>query len=192
VKLFLFIFVLDDERRGTMNEQHMQNLGGESPTVDLQPAGFWKRFAAYIIDGLVIGIPLAIISTFIIGAILYANIDAEVLSDPNMVEAELTDEELFAVLKAYGLVLLVNFIAAILYYAGLHASKWQATIGKKLLGLKVVSMQGERISFWRSLGRFLAQSFLSPIFMIGYIIAAFTEKKQALHDLIAGTMVVKK
>ena len=87
---------------------------------------------------------------------------------------------------------LINLVSAVAYFAGLHASKWQGTIGKKILGLKVTDLKGNRISFWRAFGRYLAMSFLSGILLIGYIMAAFTEKKQGLHDLIAGTLVVKK
>ncbi|MEM5593714.1 RDD family protein [Niallia circulans] len=73
----------------------------------------------------------------------------------------------------------------------LHSSKWQATIGKKLLGLKVEDLKGNKLSFWRSLGRYIVSSLLSGILLIGFILAAFTEKKQALHDLIVGSIVVK-
>uniref|UniRef100_UPI0013C2DACA RDD family protein n=1 Tax=Klebsiella pneumoniae TaxID=573 RepID=UPI0013C2DACA len=104
--------------------------------------------------------------------------------------------DLFVLLGSYlgaiAVIILVSLIAAVAYFAGMHASKWQATVGKKLLGLKVTDLHGNRITFWRALGRYLAMSFLSGILLIGYIIAAFTEKKQSLHDLIASTIVIKK
>jgi uncharacterized RDD family membrane protein YckC len=154
--------------------------------------GFWIRFAAYLIDSIIVGIPLGILS-IIIFAVFFGVSGAfdAALYDPTYLEQDVTGEEAGAFFGAYFVTMLVNFIVAVLYFAGLHASKWQATIGKKLVGLKVTDMNGNRISFWRGLGRYLAMTFLSSIFMIGYIIAAFTEKKQALHDLIARTVVVK-
>ena len=77
------------------------------------------------------------------------------------------------------------------YTAGLTCSNFQATLGKKFLGLKVVGLDGERISFGRASGRWLASILSGFILGIGYLMVAFTEKKQGLHDMIAGTYVVK-
>jgi uncharacterized RDD family membrane protein YckC len=75
----------------------------------------------------------------------------------------------------------------------LESSKWQATVGKSVMNLRVTNLEGRRISFGHATGRFFAKivSSLIPL-AIGYIMAAFTERKQALHDLIAGTLVLKK
>ncbi|MEH7125345.1 RDD family protein [Bacillus sp. JJ1503] len=157
--------------------------------------GFWIRFAAYIIDSIIIGVPLFIV-TMIIFMIFFGGTGALDLLFGDPYATEITDEEALLLFGSYlgalGLSLLINIIGAVAYFAGLHASKWQATVGKKLLGLKVTDLKGNKISFWRALGRYLAMSFLSGILLIGYIIAAFTEKKQSLHDLIAGTTVIKK
>ncbi|MDE3838334.1 hypothetical protein C0966_02905 [Bacillus methanolicus] len=155
--------------------------------------GFWIRFAAYLIDSIILGIPLTILS-FIISVVFFGASGAfdAALTDPNYWEQDPADAGASAFIGAYLVSILVNLIVTILYFAGLHSSKWQATIGKNLLGLKVTDMDGNRISFGRALGRYLAMAFLSSILLIGYIIAAFTEKKQALHDLIARTVVVKK
>ncbi|MBY0120895.1 RDD family protein [Bacillus sp. S/N-304-OC-R1] len=157
--------------------------------------GFWIRFAAYLIDSIIIGLPLSII-TIIIFMIFFGTSGALelLLADPSA--TDISDEQAFLFLGSYlgalGLSFLINIVGAVAYFAGLHSSKWQATVGKRLLGLKVTDLKGDRISFWRALGRYLAMSFLSGILLIGYIIAAFTEKKQSLHDLIAGTIVIKK
>jgi hypothetical protein len=74
----------------------------------------------------------------------------------------------------------------------MQASKLQATFGKALLGLRVTGYQGNRISFLRSLGRELAKILSSAVLMVGYIMAAFTARKQALHDLVASTYVVRE
>ncbi|MFE8703528.1 RDD family protein [Cytobacillus sp. FJAT-54145] len=157
--------------------------------------GFWIRFAAYLIDSIIIGIPLAILS-FVVFILFFGASGAfdAYMSDPAYLET-LSEEEamayLFSYLGAMFVSATLNLIIALVYFAGFHSSRWQATIGKKLLKLKVIDTKGNRISFWRGLGRYAAQTFLSAILLIGYIIAAFTEKKQALHDLIAGTVVVK-
>ncbi|MBU8877625.1 RDD family protein [Bacillus sp. FJAT-29790] len=153
--------------------------------------GFWIRFAAYLIDSIVIGIPLSILS-IIIFMIFFGTSGAYdvIFADPEYMDPDMV--YLGSYFGAMGITTLINIGAVVAYFAGLHASKWQATVGKKLLGLKVTDLHGNRISFWRAFGRYLAMSFLSGILLIGYIIAAFTEKKQALHDLIAGTIVIKK
>ena len=68
----------------------------------------------------------------------------------------------------------------------------QATFGKRVLGLRVTNMAGERISFGHASGRFFSKIITGLVpFAIGFIMAGFTERKQALHDMIAGTLVVK-
>jgi len=79
-----------------------------------------------------------------------------------------------------------------LYYAIFESSKWQATLGKKLIKIKVTGMHGQRISFARATGRYFAKFLSSLIFFIGYLMIAFTKKKQALHDIIAETLVIRE
>ncbi|MBK7410637.1 MAG: RDD family protein [Saprospirales bacterium] len=78
-----------------------------------------------------------------------------------------------------------------LYFAVQESSWKQATIGKSVMGLKVTDQHGERLTFARATGRHLGKILSSAFLAIGYIMAGFTEKKQALHDMIAGTLVVK-
>ena len=154
-------------------------------------AGFWIRFAASLLDGIILSIPLTVIF-FVVFFLLFASSGVlNVLTDPSAMNGNISDQQMITIIVAYIIVLLVSLIVPIFYFAGMHASKWQATIGKKLLKLKVTDLQGNRISFWRGLGRYLAMVFISSIFYIGYIITAFTEKKQSLHDLIAGTVVIQ-
>jgi uncharacterized RDD family membrane protein YckC len=86
---------------------------------------------------------------------------------------------------------LVNTVIGWLYYAGLESSGRQATLGKMALGLAVTDVAGNRISFLRATGRYFAKILSALILLIGFIMVAFTEKKQGLHDMIAGTLVVK-
>ena len=71
----------------------------------------------------------------------------------------------------------------------MESSSRQATVGKMALGLKVTDLEGRRISFARASGRHFAKYISGMILLIGYIMAGFTERKQALHDMIAGTLV---
>ena len=94
-----------------------------------------------------------------------------------------------------GMIIRIVVISAVLkwlYYALLESSSWQATLGKMALGLQVTDLEGRRIGFGRATGRFFAKIISGIILYIGFIMAGFTEKKQALHDMIAGTLVVKK
>ena len=78
------------------------------------------------------------------------------------------------------------------YYAIMESSKYQSTLGKAVLGIKVTDLKGNRISFGRASGRFFAKIISSLTLGVGYIMIAFTEKKQGLHDMIAECLVVKK
>ncbi|MEY3002715.1 MAG: hypothetical protein RLZZ428_1090 [Pseudomonadota bacterium] len=133
-------------------------------------AGFWKRFAAYIIDFFVLFIPSFIIG-FTIG-MTYGNI--------------LTTDEL------EGLNNLVGIVISWLYWAVMESSPKQATLGKMALGIKVTNLNGERISFARASGRFFGKIVSSLLLLIGFIMIAITKKKQGLHDKMAGTLIVNQ
>jgi uncharacterized RDD family membrane protein YckC len=89
------------------------------------------------------------------------------------------------------LVQVVNFFAGMAYYILLESSPWQGTVGKKVLGLKVTDTDGERISIARAVGRYFGHFVSTIILFGGYLFPLFTEKRQALHDLLAGTLVVR-
>jgi uncharacterized RDD family membrane protein YckC len=140
---------------------------------DVVYAGFWKRYAAYFIDYIlltVVTLPLSMIIN-VMG----------VSSGNEGVQVALTL-----------VVMLLSMVISIGYYAGFHASRGGATLGKMAVGIKVVRGNGERISFLRAFCRYLATIVSSLILMIGFIMAAFTERKQALHDMMCDTLVVDK
>ena len=83
-------------------------------------------------------------------------------------------------------------LVSIAYFVWQESSEKQATIGKSVMGLKVTNLQGGRISTAQALIRYFGKFLSSIIFYIGFIMAGFTEKKQALHDMLAKTLVVKK
>ncbi len=153
-------------------------------------AGFWLRFVALIIDGLIIGAA----QTFVIVPILAAmglgfaggmgNMD---MSNPDDVAGLVG-----AVMAMAGSVWILSMAIQILYYSFMESSKFQATFGKMALGLKVTDASGAKLDFGKAFIRNLCKLISNVTLLIGYIIAGFTEKKQALHDIIAGTLVVKK
>jgi uncharacterized RDD family membrane protein YckC len=89
-------------------------------------------------------------------------------------------------------ILLLISTGSWLYHTLMESSRYQATLGKLALGSIVTDLNGQRISFARANGRFFGKFISSAIFNIGYLMAGFTEKKQALHDILAGTLVIQK
>jgi uncharacterized RDD family membrane protein YckC len=151
-------------------------------------AGFWLRFVAFLIDGVVSGflflillVPLFILTGA--GAALSRIGSGEDISDD--VGAFLAAG---FVIGFFGITIGVRW----LYYALSESSSWQATLGKKMLNLTVTDMTGQPISFARASGRYFSKfvSSLIPL-AIGYILAGFTEKKQAIHDMIASCLVLR-
>ena len=84
------------------------------------------------------------------------------------------------------------FVGPWLYEAFMTSSSWQATLGKRAMNLVVTDLQGRPVSFGRATGRHFAKWISVMTFGVGFLIVAFTEKKQGLHDLIAGTVVVER
>ena len=78
-----------------------------------------------------------------------------------------------------------------LYEALMLSSSWQTTLGKRALGMTFTDLEGRRLSFGRATGRHFAKWLSTLTLSIGFIMAAFTPKKQALHDLVAGTVVLE-
>jgi uncharacterized RDD family membrane protein YckC len=153
-------------------------------------AGFWLRFLAYIIDAIILGvfaIPILIGTAMILGLGTFLGNLPHTGGD---VFADGFPPLLAEYLSLAGLVILVG---TWLYHALLESSEWQATAGKKALGLLVTDLNGARVSFARASGRHFAKIITGLIPLgIGYMLAGFTEKKQALHDMIAGCLVLRK
>lgn len=138
----------------------------------MQYAGFWLRFVAYVIDSAIVGV-LPVIVALIITPIFFISSRA------------------VAALGVIFFIVPVVGTVGWLYYALMESSTFQATLGKRVLALKVTGMNGEPISFGRASGRFFAKILSSMPLMLGYVMAAFTPRKQALHDLIAACLVIR-
>ena len=137
-------------------------------------AGFWRRFAAFAIDVMLLGIVqgVATIAMVVI-------IPGEEASDAANIGYILFSN-------------LVLFAAMWLYFALMESSSIQATVGKMLIGIVVSDMAGNRISFKRASGRYFAKIPSWILLGIGFYMACFTERKQALHDIMTGCLVIRK
>jgi uncharacterized RDD family membrane protein YckC len=143
-----------------------------------QPAaygGFWIRLMAYLIDGILLNVAFWIVAV-VVGVKL-------IPADP----ATVSPDEMLEMGKFQVAALVLTW----LYFALMESSRRGATVGKMVCGLRVVDQQGNRISFGRASGRFFAKFISAMILLIGYLMVAFTERKRGLHDIIAGTLVVK-
>jgi uncharacterized RDD family membrane protein YckC len=87
---------------------------------------------------------------------------------------------------------LVAIPAGWLYFAAMESSTRQATLGKMALGLVVTDAQGRRLGFGRASGRYFAKLLSWLTLAVGFMVAGWTPRKQALHDLVAGTLVVRR
>ena len=139
---------------------------------DVVYAGFWKRVAAAIVDSLIVGV-IASLGGEALGTIL----------------GDLAGGGKTAIALN---VALLSLLLQTLYYAFFHASFNAATPGKMLIGIKVVRSDGQNMSFLRAVARYFATIPSALILCIGYLMAAFTARKQALHDMICDTVVVDK
>lgn len=166
--------------RASQDSKFCTSCGGQFSTVVQPPAknaGFWFRVLAILIDtvfcqviGVVIALPLAIA------------IGTSMAGSSTVAEAAVLGESLGVV---FGVVI------QWLWFTAAESSKWQATLGKKLLGLKVTDEYGNRISFGRANARYWSKVISGLVMFIGFIMVAFTKRKQGLHDLMAGTLVVR-
>lgn len=131
----------------------------------MEYAGFWLRLIAGIID---------VVLLIVMGVLL------------SLVYKYFLSEDIPDVIYFITLFIGLRFF----YFAILLSSKWQATFGMKLLRLKIVTTDYERVSFITALWRELL-TVLSQFLYIGYLMIACTSKKQGLHDKMVGTYVIK-
>jgi uncharacterized RDD family membrane protein YckC len=150
---------------------------------NLNYAGFWRRFVASLLDFIIIGILLFICR--------YAlnSIGLDRLREPIIGEDRLESAWWTAMIFGDSV---LSLAVGILYYGYFESSVWQASPGKRALGIIVTDLDRARISPARAVGRHMASILSDAIFFIGYLIQPFTNKRQALHDIIASTLVLKK
>lgn len=158
-------------------------------------AGFGKRMAAMLIDRVIISVA----TTY-----GYWEINREIdrISEKNKSlfgllkkitpgSADITNHEAVDNISYY----LLSFVFTLIlwcYYAGMESSPWRGTIGKKLIGLEVSDLDGNRISFTRATGRYFGKIISIFVVCLGYISMLFNSKKQTWHDSLAGCIVKEK
>ena len=136
-------------------------------------AGFWLRVVASLIDSLVAGVGAFVIGLVMGVFLLFLFPDLLANSDSDAI---------------FGL---VGFLGGLAYFGIMESSTKQATLGKMAMGLKVTDLDGERIGVGKAFLRMIGTIVSGVLLMIGYLMVAFTERKQGLHDKIAGTLVVR-
>lgn len=141
---------------------------GASGSAAVAYGGFWIRVVAYLIDAILLGGASAILAS-LLGVDMFGG--EKTAFDPTVNVGSL--------------------IIGWLYFALMESSERGATLGKMAVGLRVVTDQGERLSFGRASGRYFAKLLSALILCIGFIMVAFTDRKRGLHDMIASTLVVK-
>ena len=149
------------------------------PISSVRYGGFWIRLVAIIIDWIVLGVV-----SWPIRAIIFA-----VMHVPRYDWGPNYDGHFGPLFAVIPVIVGANTVIYWLYEALLMSSTWQATLGKKALNLRVTDEAGNRISFARASGRHFAKYISWLTLGIGYIMAAFTDRKRALHDMLAGTLV---
>jgi uncharacterized RDD family membrane protein YckC len=134
-------------------------------------AGFWLRVAASLVDGLIltgVGMVVGAVVGLFYGLIAGSEEGAETLG------------------------LIVGVLVRWVYFAVMESSVHQATLGKLALGLKVTDLNGDPISFSRASGRHFGKLLSALTLGAGYLMVAFTERKQGLHDIMASCLVIRR
>ena len=140
-------------------------------------AGFWLRAVAYTFDTIVISLFFGFLASFYPSAFLkFPDAAPSLTSLPQLTP----------------LALAVTLTVTWLYYTLFESSAWQATPGKRIMKIYVADLNGQPLTFARSAMRNLAKAISSLTFLVGYLVAGFTEKKQALHDIISSCLVLRR
>lgn len=145
---------------------------------ELMYAGFLTRFGAYIID----------CAVFYAATIVYLLIAGGL--ELWLIAMDMAENTIVTILGVLGSIYF--FSLTWLYYAIMESSKLGGTLGKLAVGAVVVDKHGNRITFLRASARFWSRLLSAFPLLIGFIMAGFTQKKQALHDIITDTYVIRK
>ncbi|RDS84335.1 RDD family protein [Dyella psychrodurans] len=158
------------------------------PSTVVSYAGFWKRVVAYLIDAFVLYFPFSLLELPFGMRKAYEVLNQKVMSADTDPQTALEAYQHFYIEQwPY---FLTTLVVGWLYFAVCESSSWQATIGKLALGMRVTDLHGARISFARALGRYGGKLISGFMLCIGFLMVAFTQRKQGLHDMLANTLVL--
>jgi uncharacterized RDD family membrane protein YckC len=164
-------------------------VGAIAYASDVTFAGFWLRFVAYLLDSVIIGFAVMVLFVpffFLMGGV------AMLESLPRGHAERVDPAQFMAFLSLILTLVALGSVAKWLYFAYLESGEKQATWGKQALGIYVTDLAGQRVTFGRATARFFAKIVTGLIPLgIGFIMAGFTERRQALHDMIASTLVLR-
>ena len=153
-------------------------------------AGFWLRFVAYLLDSVIIGFAVTVLFVpffFLMGGV------AMLETLPRGHVERIDPAQIMPFLSLMLTLAAIAAVAKWLYFAYLESGEKQATWGKQALGIYVTDLAGQRVTFGRATGRLFAKIVTGLIPLgIGFIMAGFTERRQALHDMIASTLVLRR
>jgi len=169
-------------------EYTMSPVTPTTETSAVRYAGFWRRFIAMVLDWLILGAVFSI-PMFIFGIGMWSE-HYTTYTRHGWAYYNNGDSAGFA--GAMMSMWMIYLVGGWLYHALMESSKNQGTLGKMALGLRVTDLDGRRITFGRATGRYFAKILSHLTLWIGFIMAGFTSKKQALHDFVAGTLVLSK
>ena len=161
-----------------MNESIQEKTHSVNSSINFEYSGFWRRFIAFLIDKIILLIPLF----FIMLIILYLSTTPENLSDNNY-----TEKLIIYYLFSYLIIIILNW----LYFSFMESSKYQASLGKLIMGIKVVDIHGKRLSFEKASNRFFATTISYLTFYVGFLMVGFTQNKQTLHDILTNCLIIK-
>jgi uncharacterized RDD family membrane protein YckC len=153
-------------------------------------ASFGRRLVALILDIIIIGVLQSFVIVPVL-AVLGLSFVPDIQNMENMDESQAVGMAA-AIMGAIGTIWIISACISFFYFSLLESSKLQGTIGKLAMGVVVTDMEGNRISFGKAALRAIGRYVSYVILCIGFLMAAFTDKKQALHDMIASTLVMKK
>jgi uncharacterized RDD family membrane protein YckC len=151
---------------------------------DLVLAGFWWRVGAGVVDTILLAVELVALCLIVIVVYSVVLATASPSADVNVSDAQGAQMLI--------MIAILQLIVSWLYSALLVRSSWQATLGKRLFGIEVTDVRGRRISFSRATARHAARMLVFPTLSCGFLMMALTGKRQALHDVMAGTLVVRR
>lgn len=157
-------------------------------TAAVRYAGFWRRFIAFVLDWMILSAAFSI-PMFIFGIGMWSE-GYRTYTRHGWAYYNNGDSAGFA--GAMMSMWMIYLVGGWLYHALMESSKNQGTLGKMALGLRVTDLDGHRITFGRATGRYFGKILSHLTLLIGFIMAGFTSKKQALHDFVAGTLVLSK